>query len=102
MILKRTSIARCLQRSKNSGRSDDIICCFHFRIAKYKESTRPVVEIYEKANLLKRIDGSKDIDKVELIKTYFVILIIYFVYKEDDIVMSIFQLLTFSVKIRCD
>ena len=34
------------------------------RIVTYNESTRPVIERYEKDNLVKRIDASNDVDKV--------------------------------------
>jgi adenylate kinase family enzyme len=36
----------------------------YFRIATYNEETRPIIEIYEKKNLVKRIDASNDVEKV--------------------------------------
>jgi hypothetical protein len=35
-----------------------------FRIVTYNDSTRPVIQLYEKENLVKRIDGANDVDKV--------------------------------------
>jgi hypothetical protein len=36
------------------------------RIVTYNESTRPIIQLYEKENLVKRIDASDDVNKVSL------------------------------------
>ena len=38
----------------------------YFRIVTYNESTRPVIQFYEKESLVKRIDASNDVDKVKV------------------------------------
>ena len=35
-----------------------------FSIVTYNESTRPVIQLYEKDHLVKRIDAGNDVDKV--------------------------------------
>lgn len=35
-----------------------------FRIVTYNESTRPIIELYEKENLVKRIDAGNDVETV--------------------------------------
>ncbi|CAF0911236.1 unnamed protein product [Rotaria sordida] len=61
---EKTCVARCLDRGgKGSGRTDDNEESLKKRIVTYNESTRPVVELYEKDNLVKRVDASKDVDK---------------------------------------
>ncbi|CAF4387808.1 unnamed protein product, partial [Adineta steineri] len=57
-------VARCLERGKASGRTDDNEDSLKKRIVTYNESTKPVIQLYEKDNLVKRIDASKDVDKV--------------------------------------
>ncbi|CAF4776022.1 unnamed protein product, partial [Rotaria sp. Silwood2] len=42
------------------------------RIVTYNESTRPVIQLYEKDNLVKRIDASNDVDKVQSIQFFFI------------------------------
>ena len=34
------------------------------RIMTYNDSTRPIIELFEKDNLVKRIDASNDVDQV--------------------------------------
>lgn len=36
-----------------------------FSIVTYNESTRPVIQLYEKENLVKHIDAANDVDKVK-------------------------------------
>ncbi|CAF3316246.1 unnamed protein product [Rotaria socialis] len=57
-------VIRCLERGKASGRTDDNTESLRKRIITYNESTLPVIQMYEKANLVKRIDASNDVDTV--------------------------------------
>ena len=61
---ERTSIDRCLERGKQSGRKDDNEESLNLRIVTYNQSTRPIIELYEEKNLVQHIDASKDVDKV--------------------------------------
>ncbi|UJR30110.1 hypothetical protein I4U23_017651 [Adineta vaga] len=61
---EQTCVVRCLERGKASGRTDDNEESLKKRIVTYNESTRPVIQLYEKENLVKRIDASHDVDKV--------------------------------------
>ena len=86
-----TCVARCLERGKGSGRTDDneaslkkrytnliqmtkekvrlFVCLLcRSRIVTYNDSTRPVIQLFEKENLVKHIDASNDVDKVCLLK----------------------------------
>lgn len=57
-------IDRCLERGKSSGRTDDNRESLVKRIRTYQESTKPIVDIYEKQGKVRKVDGSKDIDEV--------------------------------------
>ncbi|CAF3362300.1 unnamed protein product [Rotaria socialis] len=61
---EQTCVARCLERGKGSGRADDNEESLKKRIVTYNNSTRPVIELYEKENLVKRIHAANDVDKV--------------------------------------
>ncbi|CAF1211558.1 unnamed protein product [Adineta ricciae] len=63
---EKTCVARCLERGKASGRTDDNEESLKKRIVTYNESTRPVIQFYEKENLVKRIDASNDVDKINM------------------------------------
>lgn len=42
----------------------------------YNNSTRPVIQLFEKDNLVKHVDASNDVDKVWLIKqSYYKIIV---------------------------
>ncbi|MCT2149252.1 adenylate kinase [Dermabacter vaginalis] len=57
-------VQRLLQRGKEQGRSDDNEETIRRRIDVYGEQTTPLIDIYERRGLVKRIDGMKDIDAV--------------------------------------
>ncbi|CAF1064594.1 unnamed protein product [Adineta steineri] len=61
---EKTCVARCLERGKGSGRTDDNKESLKKRIVTYNDSTRPVIQLYEKENLVKHIDASNEVDKV--------------------------------------
>ena len=52
-------VQRCLERGKQSGRSDDNEVTLSKRIKTYNESTIPIIEHFDKLNIVKRIDASK-------------------------------------------
>ncbi|CAF4588273.1 unnamed protein product [Didymodactylos carnosus] len=58
------TIQRCLERGKSSGRSDDNAESLKKRIRTYNESTRPIIDMYTKQNLVKTIDASRDVETV--------------------------------------
>ncbi|CAF3682923.1 unnamed protein product [Rotaria sp. Silwood1] len=70
---EQTCVARCLARGKASGRIDDNEQSLKKRIVTYNESTRPLIQLFEKDNLVKRIDASNHVDKVQSIKFFFVL-----------------------------
>ncbi len=56
-------------------REDDRPGAIKQRLEAYREKTRPLLEFYEEKNLLRRIDGEKDIDEItsiieEMVKEY--------------------------------
>lgn len=57
-------VQRLLQRGKEQGRSDDNEETIRRRIDVYGEQTTPLIDIYDKRGLVKRVDGMKDIDAV--------------------------------------
>lgn len=57
-------VQRLLQRGKEQGRSDDNEETIRRRIEVYGEQTTPLIDIYDKRGLVKRVDGMKDIDAV--------------------------------------
>lgn len=57
-------VQRLLQRGKEQGRSDDNEETIRRRIEVYGEQTTPLIDIYHKRGLVKRVDGMKDIDAV--------------------------------------
>uniref|UniRef100_UPI00398F0870 UMP-CMP kinase n=1 Tax=Pristiophorus japonicus TaxID=55135 RepID=UPI00398F0870 len=57
-------IERCLERGKGSGRTDDNIMSLEKRIQTYIQSTKPIIELYEKEGKVRRVDGAKSIDEV--------------------------------------
>lgn len=61
---EKVCVDRCLERGKASGRTDDNEESLKKRIVTYNESTRPVIERFEKENLVRRIDASNDVEKV--------------------------------------
>ncbi|RNA29834.1 UMP-CMP kinase [Brachionus plicatilis] len=57
-------VNRCLERGKQSGRSDDNEDTLKKRIATYNESTLPIIQYFDQMKMVKRIDASKTEQKV--------------------------------------
>uniref|UniRef100_A0A8C2XHT7 UMP-CMP kinase n=1 Tax=Cyclopterus lumpus TaxID=8103 RepID=A0A8C2XHT7_CYCLU len=57
-------IDRCLERGKSSGRTDDNRESLEKRIQTYLQSTRPIIELYEKRGKVHTVDASRSLDKV--------------------------------------
>ena len=57
-------VDRCLERGKQSGRSDDNEETLKKRITTYNESTLPIIQHFDKLNMVKRIDAAKNEDQV--------------------------------------
>ncbi|XP_075953300.1 UMP-CMP kinase [Anarhichas minor] len=55
---------RCLERGKSSGRTDDNRESLEKRIQTYLQSTRPIIELYEKQGKVRTVDASHSLDKV--------------------------------------
>lgn len=53
-------VARCLERAKTSGRSDDTEEIIMARLKTYEEQSKPVVEMYQKFGKVHEVDGSGD------------------------------------------
>ncbi|GAA6091305.1 UMP-CMP kinase isoform X1 [Tachysurus ichikawai] len=57
-------INRCLERGKSSGRTDDNKESLEKRIQTYLQSTRPIIDLYEKQGKVRRIKASRSVDEV--------------------------------------
>lgn len=57
-------INRCLERGKSSGRTDDNRESLEKRIQTYLQSTRPIIELYEKQGKVRTVDASRSVDEV--------------------------------------
>lgn len=57
-------VSRCLERGKNSGRTDDNRESLEKRIQTYLHSTRPIIELYAKLGKVRTIDASRSVDEV--------------------------------------
>ncbi|XP_059200563.1 UMP-CMP kinase [Centropristis striata] len=57
-------IDRCLERGKSSGRTDDNRESLEKRIQTYLQSTKPIVDLYEKDGKVRTIDGSRSLNEV--------------------------------------
>ncbi|XP_030630309.1 UMP-CMP kinase [Chanos chanos] len=57
-------IERCLERGKSSGRTDDNRESLEKRIQTYLQSTRPIIDLYEKQGKVRTIDASRSVDEV--------------------------------------
>uniref|UniRef100_A0A3P8WNC5 UMP-CMP kinase n=1 Tax=Cynoglossus semilaevis TaxID=244447 RepID=A0A3P8WNC5_CYNSE len=55
-------IQRCLERGKSSGRTDDNRESLEKRIQTYQQSTRPIIELYEKLGKVCRVDASRSVE----------------------------------------
>uniref|UniRef100_A0A087YF80 UMP-CMP kinase n=1 Tax=Poecilia formosa TaxID=48698 RepID=A0A087YF80_POEFO len=57
-------IDRCLERGKSSGRTDDNRESLEKRIQTYLNSTRPIIEQYQKHGKVYTIDASRSVDEL--------------------------------------
>jgi len=57
-------VRRVIQRSKDSGRTDDNPEVIRKRLDVYKESTAPLVDFYSAQGLVKTVDGMAPVDEV--------------------------------------
>ncbi|XP_071764122.1 UMP-CMP kinase [Centroberyx gerrardi] len=57
-------INRCLERGKSSGRTDDNRESLEKRIQTYLQSTRPIIDQYEKQGKVRTVDASRGVDEV--------------------------------------
>lgn len=53
-------VARCMERAKTSGRSDDTEEIIQARLNTYNEQSKPVVDMYAKFGKVREVDGSGD------------------------------------------
>lgn len=58
-------VRRLLQRAEEQGRSDDNEETIRHRLHVYEEQTQPLLDYYETAGKLSRVDGSLSVDEVE-------------------------------------
>uniref|UniRef100_A0A673ADY9 UMP-CMP kinase n=1 Tax=Sphaeramia orbicularis TaxID=375764 RepID=A0A673ADY9_9TELE len=63
-------IERCLDRGKSSGRTDDNRESLEKRIKTYLQSTRPIIEQYEKQGKVRTIDASRSVDEVNVANSF--------------------------------
>uniref|UniRef100_A0A1A8MM50 Cytidylate kinase n=1 Tax=Nothobranchius pienaari TaxID=704102 RepID=A0A1A8MM50_9TELE len=54
----------CLERGKSSGRTDDNRESLEKRIQTYQQSTRPIIQLYEKQGKVRTVDASRPVDEV--------------------------------------
>ena len=59
-------VQRCLERGKNSGRSDDNVESLNARTRTYNESTLPIIQHFDGLNMVKRVDASKAAEEVKI------------------------------------
>ncbi|XP_077415570.1 UMP-CMP kinase [Vanacampus margaritifer] len=57
-------INRCLERGKSSGRTDDNRESLEKRIQTYLQSTRPIIQLYEKQGKVRCVDAARSVDEV--------------------------------------
>lgn len=57
-------VRRCLERGKSSGRSDDNEESLKKRIETYTNESYPIIQHFQKLNLVKRIDASPNAEEV--------------------------------------
>ena len=56
--------ARLLERGKTSGRSDDNIESIKKRFKTYEESTRPIIDTFDKEGKVKKVDSTRSMEEV--------------------------------------
>jgi adenylate kinase len=59
-----TMEARIMERAKTSGRSDDNLESLKKRFDTYQNETKPVIELFESKNLIKKINAERSVDEV--------------------------------------
>jgi len=59
-----TMEARILERAKTSGRSDDNLESLKKRFDTYQNETKPVIELFESKNLIKKINAERPVEEV--------------------------------------
>lgn len=57
-------VERCLERGKSSGRTDDNEESLKKRIQTYNNESYPIIQHFEKLDMVKRIDASPDADSI--------------------------------------
>ncbi|WP_347040576.1 adenylate kinase [Brachybacterium nesterenkovii] len=57
-------VGRLVQRGREQGRSDDTEETIRRRIEVYTEQTSPLIDVYDKRGLVRRVDGMASIDAV--------------------------------------
>ncbi|MCB1323919.1 MAG: adenylate kinase [Spirochaetales bacterium] len=57
-------IKRLLDRAQKDGRKDDTEPVIKNRLEVYNQATRPLIEYYEKAGLLRQIDGKGSLEEI--------------------------------------
>lgn len=57
-------IQRCLDRGRDSGRTDDNRDSLEKRIQTYLNSTTPIIEQYKKEGKVRTVDASRNVDEV--------------------------------------
>jgi len=57
-------VGRLVERGKEQGRSDDTEETIRHRLDVYAEQTAPLIDVYEKRGLVRRVDGMALIDEV--------------------------------------
>jgi adenylate kinase len=57
-------VRRILNRSRSEGRADDTPDVIARRFDVYAEQTQPVVDHYEELGLIRRVDGSGELDAI--------------------------------------
>jgi adenylate kinase len=57
-------IERMLRRARSGGRADDTESVMRHRIEEFEKQTTPLLEYYDRREVLLRIDGSRPIDEV--------------------------------------
>ncbi|GAA4523220.1 adenylate kinase [Brachybacterium paraconglomeratum] len=57
-------VGRLVERGRAQGRSDDTEETIRHRLEVYSEQTAPLIDVYEKRDLVRRVDGMASIDDV--------------------------------------
>lgn len=57
-------VGRLVERGKQQGRTDDTEETIRHRLEVYSEQTAPLIDVYEKRDLVRRVDGMAAIDDV--------------------------------------